>query len=230
MTDQTTSEDRGRLTHAIEDYLKFIYKLQQTGEKVTTSAIAERLNVSAASVTSMIKKLAEMNLLTHTPYHGVELTPAGARISLEIIRHHRLLELYLTQALGFSWDTVDAEAEKLEHVISEEFEAKIDEALGCPTVDPHGASIPTKGGEMDQTRYVPLSSLSGGERVVIRQVSDRDPDMLRYLTSIGLRLGMAVEVVDKAPFKGPITIQVSAGQHALGLELADHIYVSKESL
>ena len=226
MTAQPTSEDKTKLTHAIEDYLKFIYKLQQTGEKVTTSAIAERLNVSAASVTSMIKKLAEMNLLTHTPYHGVALTPAGAQIALEVIRHHRLLELYLTQALGFSWDTVDAEAEKLEHVISEEFEAKIDQVLGCPTVDPHGASIPTKDGEMDRTRHVRLSSLAGGQWAIIRQVSDRDPDMLRYLTSIGIGLGMAVEVIEKAPFNGPITLQVGGRQHALGLELADHIYVT----
>lgn len=226
MTDQAAKEEKAKLTHAIENYLKFIYKLQQAGEKVTTSAIAERLTVSAASVTSMIKKLAEMNLLTHTPYHGVELTAGGARIALEVIRHHRLLELYLTQALGFSWDAVDAEAERLEHVISEEFEAKIDEALGSPKVDPHGASIPTKDGEMDQTRYVTLSSLPRGQRVVIRQVSDRDPDMLRYMASIGLHLGATVEVLDKAPFNGPVTIQVGDGQHAVGLELADHIYVT----
>ena len=226
MTAQETPEERAKLTHAIEDYLKFIYKLQQTGEKVTTSAIAERLNVSAASVTSMVKRLAEMNLLTHAPYHGVAVTPAGTRIALEVIRHHRLLELYLTQALGFSWDTVDAEAERLEHVISEEFEAKINEALGNPTVDPHGASIPTKDGEVDQTRYLTLSGVDSGQRVVIRQVSDRDPDMLRYMTSIGLHLGMTVSVVDKAPFKGPVTLQAGEWLHALGLELADHIYVS----
>ena len=226
MTGQAMTEARARLTHAIEDYLKFIYKLQQAGEKVTTSAVAERMNVSAASVTSMVKKLAEMNLLTHAPYHGVELTPAGVRIALEVIRHHRLLELYLTQALGFSWDAVDAEAERLEHVISEEFEAKIDRALGNPTVDPHGASIPTKEGEMDHAHHARLSSLHKGQRVVIRQVSDRDPDMLRYLTGIGLHLGMTVEVIDRAPFNGPVTIRVDAGQHALGLELADHIYVT----
>ncbi|OGG43517.1 MAG: DtxR family transcriptional regulator [Candidatus Handelsmanbacteria bacterium RIFCSPLOWO2_12_FULL_64_10] len=228
MSQQMMSEERTKLTRVIEDYLKFIYKLQQSGEKVTTSAIAERLNVSAASVTSMVKRLAEMNLLTHAPYHGVGLTPAGARIALEVIRHHRLLELYLTQALGFGWDAVDAEAERLEHVISEEFEAKINEALGNPTLDPHGASIPTKDGEMDQTRYVPLSSASSGQRVVIRQVSDRDPDMLRYMAGIGIGIGMTVEVVDKAPFKGPVTLQVGDGQHALGLELADHIYVTAE--
>lgn len=227
MTAQAADE-RTKLTHVVEDYLKFIYKLQQEEEKVTTSAIAERLNVSAASVTSMIKKLAEMNLLTHTPYHGVALTPAGVRVALEIIRHHRLLELYLTQALGYTWDAVDEEAERLEHVISEEFEAKIAEALGNPTTDPHGASIPTKDGEVGRVRYARLSDLQKGQRAVIRQVSDRNPDMLRYLTDIGLHLGMIVEVVDKAPFNGPVTIQVDAGRHILGLELADHIYVTME--
>ena len=220
------SDARTKLTHVIEDYLKFIYKIQQEGGQVTTSAIADRLEVSAASVTSMIKKLAEMNLLTHTPYHGVALTPAGGRVALEIIRHHRLLELYLTQALGYTWDTVDEEAERLEHVISEEFEAKIAEALGNPTVDPHGATIPSKEGEMGAVRYEQLSDLQKGQRAVIRQVSDRNPEMLRYLTNIGLHLGMTVEVFDRAPFNGPVTVQVGDVRHALGMELADRIYVT----
>ena len=226
MMEQETKENGGKLTHAIEDYLKFIFKLQASGEKVTTSAIAERMHVSAASVTSMIKKLAEANLLTHTPYHGVDLTPGGKKIALEIIRHHRLLELYLADTLGFSWDTVDKEAERLEHVISEEFEAKIDKALGNPTIDPHGSSIPTENGDMDQVDCVQLSSLQKGRRAIIRQVSDRDPDMLRYMASIGLHLETPVEVIDRAPFNGPVTIGVGTDQHAIGLELADHIFVT----
>ena len=226
MIEQETKENGGKLTHAIEDYVKFIYKLQASGEKVTTSAIAERMHVSAASVTSMVKKLAEANLLTHTPYHGVDLTSGGKKIALEIIRHHRLLELYLADTLGFSWDIVDEEAERLEHVISEEFEAKIDKALGNPTIDPHGSSIPTKSGDMDQVDCVQLSSLQKGHRAIIRQVSDRDPDMLRYMASIGLHLETPVEVIDRAPFNGPVTIGVGTGQHAIGLELADHIFVT----
>ena len=174
----------------------------------------------------MIKKLAEMNLLTYAPYHGVELTPGGVRIALEVIRHHRLLELYLTEALGYGWDTVDEEAERLEHVISEEFEAKIDEALGSPTVDPHGGSIPTKDGELDRTDYVCLSSVKQGQKAVIREVSDRSPEMLRYLSRLGLRLDTTVEVVDRAPFQGPITIRAQSQDHALGLELANHIFVT----
>ena len=144
------------LSPAIEDYLKSIYKLQQSGnpeQRVTTSVIAERLKVSAASATNMIKKLAEMHLLVHAPYQGVELTSAGEKIALETIRHHRLIELYLAEALGYSWDQIDAEADRLEHAISEEFEDRIDKALGYPTVGAHGEPIPTKQGQIEDLEY-----------------------------------------------------------------------------
>ncbi|MDE2705265.1 MAG: metal-dependent transcriptional regulator, partial [Gemmatimonadota bacterium] len=150
------------LTQAIEDYLKTIYKLQHSDEhggRVTTSVIASRMEVAAASATNMIKKLAELNLLMYTPYHGVELTANGEKIALETIRHHRLIELYLSQALGYSWDQIDAEADRLEHAISEEFEDRIDEALGYPTVGAHGEPIPTKQGQIDHPKYRRLSEL-----------------------------------------------------------------------
>ena len=146
------------LTQAIEDYLKTIYKLQHSdapGGRVTTSVIASRMEVAAASATNMIKKLAELNLLIYTPYQGVELTASGEKIALETIRHHRLIELYLSQALGYSWDQIDAEADRLEHAISEEFEDRIDEALGYPTVGAHGEPIPTKQGQIDHPKLPP---------------------------------------------------------------------------
>src|SRR3989304_6680339 len=150
------------ITQAIQDYLKVIYKIEETGGSPTTNIIAERLNVTQPSVTGMTKKLAEMNLITYTPYQGVQLTEAGRKIALEVIRHHRLLELYLARAMGYSWDRVHQEAEKLEHFISEEFEDKMAEMLGQPTSDPHGAPIPAKDGTIAVLDSVRLTSLSVG--------------------------------------------------------------------
>jgi DtxR family Mn-dependent transcriptional regulator len=218
------------ISQAAEDYLKNIYKLQKGREavnKVTTSLIAERMAVAAASVTNMVKKLAEMNLLSHTPYQGVVLTKAGEKIALETIRHHRLLELYLSEALGYPWDEVDAEAERMEHAISEEFEDRIDQVLGHPTVGAHGEPIPTKQGDIARPDYLSLADLEIGEQAIIRQVSDRDPEMLRYMIELGLTLGTCVEVYEKAPFKGPLQVHIgSAGKQSLGLELAAHIFVA----
>ena len=217
------------LSPAIEDYLKSIYKLQQSGnpeQRVTTSVIAERLKVSAASATNMIKKLAEMHLLVHAPYQGVELTSAGEKIALETIRHHRLIELYLAEALGYSWDQIDAEADRLEHAISEEFEDRIDKALGYPTVGAHGEPIPTKQGQIEDLEYFRLSDLAIGQPAVIRRVSDHNPEMLRYMEHLGLQLGTRVEVREKAPFGGPLQLQIDAGKEkSLGLEVAHNIFV-----
>ena len=217
------------LSQAIEDYLKFIYKLQNSGnseQRVTTSVIAERLGVAAASATNMIKKLAEMHLLVHAPYQGVELTSAGEKIALETIRHHRLIELYLAQALGYSWDQIDAEADRLEHAISEEFEDRIDKALGFPTVGAHGEPIPTKQGQIEDLEYARLSDFAIGQPAVIRRVSDRNPEMLRYMERLGLQLGTRVEVREKAPFSGPLQVQIDADkEESLGLEVAHNIFV-----
>ena len=217
------------ISQSIEDYLKTIYKLQQGGnssEKVTTSLIAERMEVAAASATNMIKKLAEMNLLAHTPYQGVELTTAGAKIALETIRHHRLIELYLSQALGYPCDEIDAEADRLEHAISEEFEERIDKALGYPTVGAHGEPIPTKQGQVQDLEYRRLSDIEVGQPAVIRRVSDRDPEMLRYMDGMGLQLGTCVEIRAKAPFRGPLQLRIDTGkEESLGLEVADNIFV-----
>jgi DtxR family Mn-dependent transcriptional regulator len=214
------------LSDTVEDYLKTIYKLQWGHEElVTTSAIAERLGLSAAAVTGMVKKLAELGLVRHTRYHGVELTPAGLKVALEVIRHHRLIELYLIEALGLSWDQVHDEAEKLEHVLSEEVEERIAQALGWPTRDPHGGTIPTKDGVVDDTLLELLSELGPGACVVVRQVSDRDAEMLRYLGGLGLKPGAAVNVMDRAPFNGPLRIRVGADEHVLGRELASRVRV-----
>ena len=217
------------LTQAVQDYIKAIYKLQKgrdPTDTVSTIMIAEMMQVSGASSTSMIKKLAKMNLVQHTPYHGVELTEAGEEIALEVIRHHRLLELFLSKALGYSWDEVDAEADKLEHVISEELEDRIDSRLGHPTIDPHGAPIPNKNGQIQKNKYQRLSNLQEGQPAIVRQVSDRNPEMLRYMESLGLKPGARVEVRERAPFKGPLQVRIDPGEeHGLGLEVAEYVYV-----
>lgn len=215
------------VSQSIEDYLKTIFKLSRSNERVTTSAIAERLEVSPASVTNMVKKLAEMNLLTHEPYRGVKLTEAGEKIALETIRHHRLLELYLAEALGIPWDRVHAEAEKLEHVLSDELEAAISDALGDPLIDPHGAPIPTLEGEMEEAQHPSLAEVEAGDTVIIRQVSDEDAAKLRYLGSLGLFPNTAVEIVHVAPFDGPVTLRVGDEEHVVGRELARHVYVTQ---
>jgi len=217
------------ISQAIEDYLKTIYKLQHGGtenERATTSVIADRMGVAAASATNMIKKLAEMHLLVHTPYQGVGLTGAGKKIALETIRHHRLIELYLAQALGYPWDQIDAEADRLEHAISEEFEDRIDQALGYPTIGAHGEPIPTKQGKIEDLDYPRLSDLETGQPAIIRRVSDRNPEMLRYMDQMGLQLGTHVEVREKTPFSGPLQLKIDANKKkALGLEVAYNIFV-----
>lgn len=216
------------LTEAVQNYLKIIYKLQKGAravDAVTTSLVAERMGVAAASATNMIKKMAEMNLLNHLPYQGVTLTPAGEKMALEILRHHRLLELYLAEALGYPLDEVHDEAERLEHAISEDFEDRIDRALGHPTVGAHGEPIPSKQGVIAEPGYQRLSDLKAGQRAVIRQLSDHSPEMLRYVVDKGLTLGTQLEVRDKAPFDGPVLLRIAQAEEHLGLEVAQHIYV-----
>jgi len=216
------------ISEAVQDYLKAIYNLQARGGAVSTSALAEAMGVSAPSATGMVKKLAGMKLLRHARYQGVVLTRAGEKIALEVLRHHRLLELYLAQALGYSWDKVHEEAETLEHAISEEFDAKIYKALGRPTLDPHGHPIPTREGTVEQRKQEPLSDLEPGATATIRQVSDGDAEMLRYLGTRGLIPETSIEVLDKAPFDGPLTVRAGDSAHILGRRLASHIRVEAD--
>lgn len=213
------------ITHAMEDYLKIIYKLQEAGEKVTTQAIAERLNVQSPSVTNMVKRLADLHMVEHTPYRGVALTGAGARAALEVVRHHRLLELYLADALGYSWDEVHDEAERLEHSISEEFEARIDRALGYPTTDPHGDPIPTADGQVESVSVLRLADLEAGQTAAVERVRDTDPEKLRYLGGLGLYPSVQVTVIERFPFNGPLRISVDGCEHILGWDLASDVQV-----
>ena len=211
------------LTPATQDYLKAIYALEAAGERATTSALAARMGVSAPSATAMAKRLAELGLVERAPYRGVVLTEEGRQRALEMLRHHRLLERYLADRLGLSLDEVHAEADRLEHVLSEELEAKIDAELGFPTHDPHGDPIPDR-----ELRLVPgggrtLAELEPGERGSISRVPDGDPDLLRYLAELGLVPGSQVEVVAQAPFAGPVTVRTRSGAHAISRELADRI-------
>ncbi len=213
-------------TQAVEDYLKAIYDLGRSGEAVTTSALAERLGVTSASVTGMVKKLAEMHLVTHEPYRGVVLAEAGRRIALEVIRHHRLVERYLHDALGVPWDRVHAEAERIEHVLSEDIEARMDAALGHPTTDPHGAPIPTLDLVLTEPDVTPLADLAAGQHGVVAEVSDHDADLLRYVGDLGLYPQTPLDVVAVAPFDGPITVRVDGEERTVGQKAARYIFIT----
>jgi DtxR family transcriptional regulator, Mn-dependent transcriptional regulator len=214
------------LSDATQDYLKEIHKLRLEGRKATTSAIAERLGVRPPSATAMVKKLAALGLAEHAPYRGVELTPAGERVALEVIRHHRLLEQYLAQALGLSLDEVHIEADRLEHVLSEELEARIDRSLGFPTHDPHGDPIPDRKLKLDRSKLRTLASLEPGDEATIRRVPSDDDDLLRYLKTLALVPGRKVKLRSAAPFGGPLTVRVGKSEHAISRELAAGIGVA----
>jgi DtxR family Mn-dependent transcriptional regulator len=212
---------REQATEAVQDYAKAIYSLEARGEEpVPTSAIAERLSVSAASASAMVKRLAEQGLVEHVPYRGVALTDAGREVALEVLRHHRLLELYLSVHLGVPWDRVHDEAEALEHVISEDLEQRIAAKLDNPTRDPHGDPIPGPDLSIDDSATRSLDSLEPGARGRFVRVSDSRPEMLRYLRERGIALGDPFEVVDRQPFEGPLTVRFGASEHVLGGPLA----------
>ncbi|MDX1618154.1 MAG: metal-dependent transcriptional regulator [Balneolaceae bacterium] len=214
------------LSQAVEDYLKTIYTLESEGKSASTSSIAESMNVSSASATNMIKRLSKMGLVDYQSYRGAALTKSGRKIALEIIRHHRLLELYLLEVMGYSWDEVHDEAEKLEHHISEQFEDKIAELLDNPTHDPHGDPIPTKEGVMPEMDAVPLADAEAGQTYLVSRVRDQDPELLRYLEKIGLLPGVKLTVENKEPFNGPITIHIEDTEQALGYEMGTKIFVA----
>jgi len=209
----------------MEDYLKTIYRLTTGNNMVSTSALARQMGCSPASITAMLQKLSNLKLVNYERYQGVTLTKAGNKIALETIRHHRLIELYLTEILGYSWDRVHDEAEQLEHVISEEFEERIDKALGYPTLDPHGDPIPTKEGTIDSQSLHSLWDTKSGENVQVAHVSDGSPEVLRYLASIGVFPKVGIHVIQKKSPEGPIRIKIKATQHLLGEELARQIFV-----
>lgn len=211
---------------AVEDYTKAIYTLAQRGDgPVTTNALAERLSVTAASASGMVKKLDELGLVEHEPYRGVQLTAAGERVALEVLRHHRLLELYLATTLEVPWDRVHAEAEVLEHVLSEELEALIADKLGHPTRDPHGDPIPSAELTVQEQHTTSLSDLKPGQRAAFVRISDSDSGMLRYLGERGISPGDEFEVIDKQPFEGPIFARFGATVQVLGGSLAQAMRV-----
>jgi DtxR family Mn-dependent transcriptional regulator len=218
-----------RPSEAIENYAKAIYALEERdGEAVTTNALAERLHVTPASASSMVKKLDELGLVTHVPYKGVKLTDSGRRVALEVLRHHRLLELYLAESLGVPWDRVHDEAEVLEHVLSEELEELIAAKLGNPTRDPHGDPIPTATLEIEESVTQSLGELEPGARGLFVRVSDSDPSMLRYLAELGITPGDRFEVVERQPFGGPLFARFGGRVQALGGELAAAMRVELE--
>jgi DtxR family Mn-dependent transcriptional regulator len=213
------------LSDAIQDYLKEIYKLQASGGRATTTQLAKAMRVAPSSATAMLKKLAVLGLVEHARYRGVRLTEAGERVALEVIRHHRLLEQYLAETLGLTIDAVHAEADRLEHALSEELEARIDASLGFPTHDPHGDPIPDASLKLDASETRPLVDLQPGEQATVQRVPDGDSELLRYLSRLKLVPGRRVKVLGAAPFGGPVTVLVGDAEQAISAELAGRIGV-----
>lgn len=226
MTKTSTLESNKILTSAHEDYLKAIYLLMAEGQKVNNSALANVLEVSPASTTNMVKKLAELELVEYEPYQSITLTAAGRQVALEVLRHHRLLELYLHQKLNLPWDQIHAEADRLEHVISEALEDAIADALGNPTVDPHGDPIPSKDGHVETIAGVPLSAAELNQPYRLVRVLLQDPDRLHYLGSMGLYPNATVTLLKRAPFAGPLLIAVNGDHHALAHDMAELLLVT----
>jgi DtxR family Mn-dependent transcriptional regulator len=210
------------VSRSLEDYLKAVYRLAREEDRaVQTTALADALGIAPASVSGMLPRLSDGGFVTRVPYRGVRLTAAGRRVALRVLRRHRILECYLTNRLGYGWDAVHEEAERLEHVVSDELIERMALVLGEPAYDPHGAPIPTRNGDIAAPRLTPLSSVPVGTRTELRLVEDEDPERLRYLTSLGLHVGTQFEVVARQPFEGPVTIHVADHPPvALGFTLA----------
>ena len=208
------------LTRSVEDYLNAIYRLSPEGRPASTSEIAHLLELSPPSVSGMVKRLSELGLLEHAPYKGVQLTAEGRRAALRMVRRHRLIEAYLVQFLGYSWDTVHEEAERLEHAVTDKLVERMAGALGHPSTDPHGDPIPEADGSIHEPACTPLSELQVGETIEIRRVDESQPERLRYLASLGLRPGAVVTLLDRQPFGGPVTLEAAGERHILGHELA----------
>ncbi|MEX1011563.1 MAG: metal-dependent transcriptional regulator [Balneolaceae bacterium] len=215
------------LSQAVEDYVKTIYRLgaERKGEGVPTKVIADEMGVSSASVTNMIKRLAGMGLVRYESYSGALVTKAGRKIALEIIRHHRLLELYLAEVMGYSWDEVHDEAERLEHHISEQFEDRIAELLDHPTHDPHGDPIPSKDGLIPEIASLPLTEAEEKKELLLNRVKNQDPERLRYLEKLGLIPGVKIRIVGKEPFDGPLTLEIEGKKQVISHNIASQLYV-----
>ena len=212
-------------TPAVEDYLKAIYQLSDAGAAVSPSAIADRLGIAAGSVTGMLKRLAEAGLVEHTPYYGARLTAAGTGNAIRTIRRHRVLEKFLVDVLGYTWDRVHDEAERMEHVVNEEMIDRMAAVLGEPEADPHGAPIPAAGGAFAEQPLPTLGDLPAGSQATLRQVPDEDAAALRYLAELELLPGAILEVLDVAPFNGPMRVRINGSEKVLGRELACKIKV-----
>lgn len=224
-----TADRPAAASPAVEDYLKAIYHLSSEGDAVSTSALADRLGVAAGSVTGMLKRLAEQGLVEHTRYYGARLTRDGYHTAVRTIRRHRVLELFLVEVLGYSWDRVHDEAERLEHAASEELVDRMAHVLGEPEHDPHGAPIPSARGELREVRWPTLLDVAPGRTAVLRRVPDEDAAALRYLAELGLTPGTRVTVVDHAPFRGPLRLSIEGEERSIGTELASMIRVEPEN-
>ena len=225
----SATADRETLTRSVEDYLKAIYRLSPEGRPASTSDIAHLLDLSAPSVSGMVKRLSELGLLEHIPYKGVQLTEAGRTAALRMVRRHRLIEAYLVEFLGYGWDTVHAEAERLEHAVSDTLVERMAVALGHPAVDPHGDPIPAADGSIMELASVALSEVEVGSTVEIRRVAEGDPERLRYLAALGLVPGVIVTLLDRQPFGGPVTVESSGIRQVIGPELAQVVLCAPES-
>lgn len=216
------------LTPSVEDYLKAIYRLSAADRPASTNEIANLLELSAASVSGMVKRLSEQGLLEHVPYKGAQLTAEGRRAALRMVRRHRLIESYLVEFLGYSWDTVHQEAERLEHAVSDTLVKRMAGALGHPSVDPHGDPIPDEDGSIHEVACTPLSGIPAGETVEIHRVAEHAPERLRYLAALGLRPGVVLTVLDRQPFEGPVTVLAGGEPRTIGSELADVLLCGRE--
>ena len=214
------------LTASVEDYLKTIFELEAAVGTAGTNEIAAALRIAPASVSGMIRRLDAQGLIAHERYRGVRLTKAGRRAALRTIRRHRVIEAYLTEALDYPWDRVHEEAERLEHAASDDLIDRMAAAIGEPTVDPHGAPIPTREGTLDEDPLIALVSVEPGSRVSIQRVGDRDPSQLRYLAELGITPGRQVDVLDRAPFDGPISLRIGRATRSIGAGLASQILVA----
>lgn len=213
------------LSAPVEDYLKAIYDLERSGSAAGTNELAARLGIAPASVSGMVRRLADQGLITHERYRGVRLTDEGRRAALRTIRRHRIIEAYLTQALGYAWDLVHDEAERLEHACSDELVDRMAAAIGEPLHDPHGDPIPTREGTVDEPQLGSIADLAVGATAAVRRVSDRSGERLRYLAELGILPGVQIAVLDRAPFDGPITVAVGSQQRVIGASLAREVLV-----